>query len=106
MVEGIACRGHSMSKLIPVLGGGQERSTLGAVRKTVLSSSKSSLSKDDWDMLCCGISPAGISMDAVEAKAEPACSGSTYATPLRLSLYQIPARDHTGYCYRDHTPRH
>ena len=39
----------------------------------MLSSSKSSLSRDDWDMLCCGMSPAGMSMDAVEAKAEPAC---------------------------------
>lgn len=77
--------------MITALGERREQSTLGAVRKTVLSSSKSSLSRDDWDMLCCGISPAGMSIDAVEAKAEPACSGTTCATLLRTSLYQMPA---------------
>ena len=56
------------------LQGKQQWATLGAVRKTVLSSSKSSLSNDDWDMLCCGISPAGMSIDAVDANAEPACT--------------------------------
>lgn len=50
--------------------------TLGAVRKTLLSSSKSSLSTEATDGLCCGSSPAGMSMDAVDAKAEPACSGA------------------------------
>ena len=63
-------------------------STLGAVRKTVLSSSKSSLSSDDWDMLCCGMSPAGMSMDAVEAKAEPACIARMSASSLRMSAHQ------------------
>ncbi len=67
---------------MPVLNLRQEWFTLGAVRKTVLSSSKSSLSSDDWDMLCCGMSPAGMSMDAVEAKAEPACGTSMYVSVL------------------------
>ena len=50
----------------------QETATLGAVRKTVLSSSKSTLSMDAWVAPCCTISPAGMSIEAVDANAVPA----------------------------------
>ena len=54
----------------------------------MLSSSKSTLSMDECEATCCGMSPAGMSMDAVEANAEPAGSTSAEARSVRVSARQ------------------